>query len=1173
MLSEEKEVKPHTRRHTIIRNVRIYDDSGLMDKSGVVFFDENGDIECMSTKKFNQEKVNRKEMQDAVTFEGKGLSFMRGGMMDTHHHGQGLGKEAYGWEDVTKANHVKNAALALGATGLSYVMATLPSLNPGWCEFRVLDELPPYKKNAKDPKDSLYKLLPGSAKATYAIIKGNLYYIDKIAETHTLLPLMPDLDTLLKALSESGINIDLSKPETLQTKPSDNYPSYPMLKDDDPSARLSSDALAAITKNTGHTHPKGSLIAALEDLNQYIAAEKKNPTPGATKIVGIHLEGPFIAQNCKGAHDEKVLQDHITYDLLREIIKAAPEVTQWKMTLAPDLPGAIEFLDDLKKHQQELDKQGISISVFVGHNNANKDLLAQAFKKGARGFTHTGNACGETKAREKNVAKHNAASNLTQFILENPQAVPKGGVEIIVDNRHLSKEYVQLLYNTIGPELLLITDALGPAGCDDGAYKLGSLDIVKKGPAFYLASDPQKLAGSAASLSYCCESYVQMVAADKSNEKKMDALWQSTSPFANPGISSVDQKTRDEIAKNNNNGVLMDADGKMVMSVVNGKVMEFKPKELRRRRKISKELKVKIQNEVNDVMSQYKQVDDINVRIKKLKILKKLFAGDPNNPDLGSYAQLVKIYKDKYGKEQIESIKAKYPKQSDQLLAEKNLLINMAKFASDKNYSNASIFAGLIDDAYNRLAKQEAQQVTAANIEIAQEALKDLSQNAASRDALNLALPIDFCEKIYVEKNQDTVRKDAKTLINALAPQTIIQKNSSGQISERSIAKDPMKEMSEKNIWPDAILIMGNNDLKQVDNVANIYKNLVEQGHPPKRIYISGYGGHGTSLGYIFGSTEAEAMQRRLVDLGVPLDIIRVETEAIDSGKNVQYTSKMMLDEMKADKTGKLKFNNILISGTPAGLLRQGRSFEKQAKDFPWMTIITLPPSATEIDELYHATELGTMINMMCLMREAASFLIYSVTSQYMSPREVPNDKTLTEAIYVFVDYYNLLTNNVIHKEKFANDFIEYSKKLAACTNSQEIEKLQASYKDTSLVKDIKEMSNYLRTSFEAIERETMKYIPNVVEKKAPASFDRKKQMDIQATFLNTQEGKAFIKSEKNSLQLRALLDPYNLIPINTMAASATKAGLFQQNETPDFPRRAQNVGKQEVSPLPEKKK
>ncbi|CAM2951379.1 Hypothetical N-acetylglucosamine-6-phosphate deacetylase [Legionella steigerwaltii] len=330
--------------------------------------------------------------------------------------------------------------------------------------------------------------------------------------------------------------------------------------------------------------PIPALKKSLIKINGFIAKQGQNPTPGCTQIVGVHLEGPFISKNCKGAHAEDTLQDSICMDKFRDIINAAPNIKHWKITIAPDLPGAEEFI----KQTKTLEQEGIFVKVFIGHcNPEDKEVIGRAIAAGACGFTHLGNACQESCSREtRQLTLKDPKSHVVQWILENPDRCPPG-VELITDGVHLSSSFISLIHSAIKNKIILITDALGPTGCNDGSYKLGTLDIRKEKDSFYLADDEghflmkegrlpsgekglvKTLAGSAASLSLCAQKYFESMR--DTIESRMDSLYAAL--ITNPRITSLSMEAIKNLPDKQNFSIFNNQ-GQLILSSCHGKVIE-----------------------------------------------------------------------------------------------------------------------------------------------------------------------------------------------------------------------------------------------------------------------------------------------------------------------------------------------------------------------------------------------------------------------------------------------------------------------------------------------------------------------------------------------------------------------------------------------------------------------
>lgn len=301
---------------------------------------------------------------------------------------------------------------------------------------------------------------------------------------------------------------------------------------------------------------------ALRELNTFLSLPV---VKGAAQIVSVHLEGPFIARNCKGAHDEKVLQDKISLGRFLEIIAAAPRVKDWKITLDPELPGALEFIEQTR--HLVVNGQKIGVHIFIGHSNAQQNILQEASRRGVAGYTHLGNANCERLHREKDGhAIANCQSNVVRFALQQNKPV-----ELIVDGQHLSSEFVQFVQRERPNQTLLVSDALRTAGMPDGEYTLGSLAVLKIGNKIVLKDTPEKLAGSAALLPELIVNYLAILKKSGLVEKDcLNALYHAL--VTNPRNSSMQNPK----ALNNNFVILDRSTGELILSQTNGKVWQHK---------------------------------------------------------------------------------------------------------------------------------------------------------------------------------------------------------------------------------------------------------------------------------------------------------------------------------------------------------------------------------------------------------------------------------------------------------------------------------------------------------------------------------------------------------------------------------------------------------------------
>lgn len=192
-------------------------------------------------------------------------------------------------------------------------------------------------------------------------------------------------------------------------------------------------------------------------------------------IAGIHLEGPFISFEKKGAHDE----NHIilpTVELIEELGNASKGLMR-KITIAPELLSK-EIADALLKH---------NITPTIGHGNANAIETRESIANGAAACTHLWNAM-------SGVANRNPG--MVEVILQSDAVY----AELITDLIHVDAEAIGLSIKSKGVEkIVVVTDAIRPAGLPDGFYTSGGLPVEKKGNLITL-KDTNTIAGSGATM-------------------------------------------------------------------------------------------------------------------------------------------------------------------------------------------------------------------------------------------------------------------------------------------------------------------------------------------------------------------------------------------------------------------------------------------------------------------------------------------------------------------------------------------------------------------------------------------------------------------------------------------------------------------------------------------------
>lgn len=183
------------------------------------------------------------------------------------------------------------------------------------------------------------------------------------------------------------------------------------------------------------------------------------------QLLGIHLEGPFLASEFKGAMPEHLLKKG-SAELAASYQRHANGNIRY-MTVSPEVEGVLEMIPKLRE---------LGIVVAMGHSGADYDTAMAAIQAGTAACTHTFNAIAPL---------HQHRPAIIGAALESDVYC-----EIICDGLHLHPGIVRLLWKVKGQQrLVAITDSIMAAGLPDGNYHLGvNQVVVEKGDA-KLASD------------------------------------------------------------------------------------------------------------------------------------------------------------------------------------------------------------------------------------------------------------------------------------------------------------------------------------------------------------------------------------------------------------------------------------------------------------------------------------------------------------------------------------------------------------------------------------------------------------------------------------------------------------------------------------------------------------
>ena len=205
-------------------------------------------------------------------------------------------------------------------------------------------------------------------------------------------------------------------------------------------------------------------------------ARAKRELPAGPAMPGFHVEGPWISalDGPRGAHP----LEHVRPPTIEEFhqFQEAAEGHVRLITLAPESEGALPVIEYLVE-------QGVVVS--IGHTGASPEQVRDAVSAGATMSTHLGNGAHSMLQRHPN------------YIIEQ-MAADELCASLIGDGIHLPPSFLKVAVRAKGLDRsILVTDAVSPAGCKPGIFRVGHLEVVLRGDDSVRLTDTGRLAGSA----------------------------------------------------------------------------------------------------------------------------------------------------------------------------------------------------------------------------------------------------------------------------------------------------------------------------------------------------------------------------------------------------------------------------------------------------------------------------------------------------------------------------------------------------------------------------------------------------------------------------------------------------------------------------------------------------
>lgn len=314
---------------------------------------------------------------------------------------------------------------------------------------------------------------------------------------------------------------------------------------------LSVDGTTEAIDKIAETHSKFGTTALLpttisvdeETLKKTVSSIGHTAKKGnmGSKVLGVHLEGPFLNPSKGGAHNKKYLKDpSITYfDELYELSGGTIKI----LSLAPELDGSKDLISHCRK---------LGVIPSLAHSDANYQQTLDAIRNGLKLCSHIFNAMPPLH--------HRKPGPIGAFLnTENTF------VELISDGQHLHPSVMNLLIRAKGENgIIIVTDAVTPAGTKMKKFEILGVELEVKGNTCYLPNGG--LAGSALTMNKA----VKVIATQTSISLDKALKMASLNPARLLGVD--DQKGSIEVGKDADL-VITDGDLNVYTTLVEGRIV------------------------------------------------------------------------------------------------------------------------------------------------------------------------------------------------------------------------------------------------------------------------------------------------------------------------------------------------------------------------------------------------------------------------------------------------------------------------------------------------------------------------------------------------------------------------------------------------------------------------
>lgn len=268
----------------------------------------------------------------------------------------------------------------------------------------------------------------------------------------------------------------------------------------------------------------------------------QGPSPATARLLGAHLEGPFINPARKGAQKAEFVRPPSVSEAAA-LLEAHPGLVR-QMTVAPELADGLELV-------RLLHSRGVAAS--IGHSDATYEEARAAFAAGVTHASHTYSAMRGLHHRDPGTV---GAVFLT----------PGVTAEVIADGVHAHPAAVEILIRLKGPAgVALVTDAITFAGMPDGAYDVMGVPIlVERGAAFL--PDGQTLAGSTLTMARAVWNIMAFTGVSLTAAAEMASLTPARTLGLDRDYGSIEPGKVADLA-------VLGAEGRPAVTVIGGRVV------------------------------------------------------------------------------------------------------------------------------------------------------------------------------------------------------------------------------------------------------------------------------------------------------------------------------------------------------------------------------------------------------------------------------------------------------------------------------------------------------------------------------------------------------------------------------------------------------------------------